>query len=201
MQDTPQQVADRLRSTHRARRTKLTPETLKANALALADRVKALPSFSASQHIAAYIAIRGEIDLDPLMRVASDAGKSVYLPVLRGSEMQFWPYTPGAELNKREMGLLEPDTNIGAAFEPERLDLVLAPLVVFDDHCQRIGQGGGYYDRCFAFRRDNPNHSPHLLGVAHDSQREPRLQAMPWDIPLDMIATERALYTAPETFA
>lgn len=198
MQQTPQQAADTLRQSHRAKRAALPATLLSAHADALAGQVADLTVFTAAEHIAAYVAIRGEIDPAPLLHLAHDHGKSVYLPVLRGDEMQFWPWRPGDALVKRGMGLLEPDTDTGAPIDPARLDLVLAPLVVFDEHCQRIGQGGGFYDRTFAFRRETHTPHPYLLGVAHDSQREPRLTPMPWDVPLDMIATERTFYCAPD---
>ena len=191
--------ADALRKQHRTARANLPSSVQTANATALAARIAGIAVFDAAQTVAAYIAIRGEIDLGPLLDHASTRGKSVFLPVLRGESMVFAAWTPGEPLVKRGMGLLEPEHADTAQIAATDLDIVLAPLVVFDTHCQRIGQGGGFYDRTFAFRKSNASRSPVLVGVAHDSQREDKLSPMPWDVPLDMIATDKALYLREET--
>lgn len=198
MQNADQMRADALRTAHRASRAGLTADVQRENAQALTERIAALPVFRNAVKVAAYIAIRGEIDLEPLLQIAARENKSIYLPVLRGEAMRFAPWSPGSPLEKRAMGLLEPVHTDSDWIDPTALDLVLAPLVVFDSRCQRIGQGGGYYDRTFAFRRNSEVLEPTLLGVAHDSQREPELKPMPWDVPLDMIATNSTLYPAED---
>ena len=75
------------------------------------------------------------------------------------------------------------------------LDLVIVPLLGFDQDCNRIGMGGGYYDRSFAFRRRFKHvKRPYLLGVAHEAQRVERIKAQPWDVSLDAVVTEKNLY-------
>ncbi|MEM7376049.1 MAG: 5-formyltetrahydrofolate cyclo-ligase [Pseudomonadota bacterium] len=184
-----------LRSAHRRARAALPDATLRRNAAALTERLSALPAFRSARAVAGYVAVRGEISLEPVLQIAANQGKAVYLPILRDGAMAFAPWSPGAPLERRDLGLLEPDHTPSDRVSPVDLDLVLAPLVVFDATCQRIGQGGGYYDRTFAFRSDPTVHTPVLVGVAHDTQREARLQPMPWDVPLDMIATDQQLYT------
>jgi len=77
---------------------------------------------------------------------------------------------------------------------PQQLDLVLAPLVVFDENCNRIGMGGGFYDRSFAFRKDSQVTKPVLIGVAHDFQKVQQIVPEDWDVRLDMIVTNKAIY-------
>ncbi|MEO5343522.1 MAG: hypothetical protein H7842_09335, partial [Gammaproteobacteria bacterium SHHR-1] len=72
--------------------------------------------------------------------------------------------------------------------------LLLMPLVGFDDRLHRLGMGGGYYDRSFAFLRRGRWHRPRLLGVAHECQRLTRLQPKPWDLAMDALVTERGFY-------
>ena len=73
---------------------------------------------------------------------------------------------------------------------------MIVPLLGFDDECHRIGMGGGYYDRSFAFvRRLKHVRGPFLLGLAHESQHVAQMHAKPWDITLDAIVTERQLYS------
>jgi 5-formyltetrahydrofolate cyclo-ligase len=75
------------------------------------------------------------------------------------------------------------------------LDLVLAPLVAFDAHGNRLGMGGGFYDRSFAYLlRHTRWLRPRLIGLAYDFQRQSRLPSQAWDVPLQAIATDQHLY-------
>lgn len=190
-----------LRELHRKRRAVLSTETQLANAVALQVLVEDTLEYQSSMNIAAYIAIRGEIDLAPLLKRGLLDGKKFYLPVLAGESMYFAPWAADKPLQKKGFGLLEPDVEVQDFIDPYEIDLVLAPLVVFDDRCNRIGQGGGYYDRTFELK-NNPIKSnrkdivagPILMGVAHDSQREPQLRSQGWDVPLDLIVTNKDIY-------
>jgi len=186
-------LIDRLRSKHRMSRKGLSQDVLRDHAAKLKGRVAALSEYQNARHIAAYIAILGEISVEPVIDAGNAEGKQFYLPILRGEHMAFAPWNAGASLHKKKFGLLEPDCSEADWIDPAELDLVLAPLVVFDDRCNRIGQGGGYYDRTFEFTRKNDK--PILVGVAHDSQREPALTPQPWDIPLHKIVTEKNVYS------
>lgn len=186
-------LIDRLRSKHRTNRRELSQEVLQEHALKLKARVAALPEYQNARHIAAYIAILGEISVEPVIDAGNAEGKQFYLPILRGESMVFAPWNADTPLLKRQFGLLEPDCPESDWIDPAVLDLVLAPLVVFDNCCNRIGQGGGYYDRTFEFTRTTDK--PILIGVAHDNQREPALVPQPWDIPLHKIVTEKKVYS------
>ena len=194
-QDTSQDknVAE-LRKRHRHARSELTEAQLSNNALAIVNQITQLAEFASGEQVASYIAIRGEIDTLPLMHEFND--KNYYLPVLRGQAMYFAPWTPGAMLVKKEFGLLEPDCSDSEWIDPRQLDVVLAPLVVFDHQCNRIGQGGGFYDRTFEFLHGRAGvGKPALVGVAHESQREPLLQSQSWDVPLDFVVTDSSVYS------
>lgn len=187
------QSIEHLRNKHRKNRVVLEPATLQKNAESLKSRLEQLPQYQQATHIAAYIAIRGEIDVNDLMVAGAEQGKQFYLPILNDESMYFAAWQPGQELVKKGFGLLEPDTSIEACVDPRQLDLVLAPLVVFDSHCNRIGQGGGYYDRTFAHRKTSTA-KPLLVGVAHQSQCEDQLQPESWDVPLDIVVTDSEIY-------
>lgn len=183
-----------LRQLHRRERAALGEQVLADNAAALKQRIESLEVYQRSTRVAAYIAIRGEIALDALINSGSAQGKQFYLPVLDGNLMHFAPWQPQQPLVKKGFGLLEPDVSAEHYIAPQELDLVLTPLVVFDAACNRIGQGGGFYDRTFAHKLAQPQALPAMVGVAHDSQREAGLQPQSWDVPLDIIATNAATY-------
>jgi 5-formyltetrahydrofolate cyclo-ligase len=77
---------------------------------------------------------------------------------------------------------------------PRAIDLVILPLVAFDDACQRMGMGAGYYDRTFAWKlQPHRWRGPRLVGYAHALQQVPAVDAKPWDVPMDAVITEKAL--------
>ena len=187
-----------LRNRVRALRRALPNEQRRQAAWQLARRVMVLEAFTTARHIAGYLACDGELDPAPLLTQAWQWGKQVYLPVLTEhpeTPMLFAPYRPDGALKPNRFGIPEPQVSAGQ-FVPSRcLDLVLTPLVAFDTRGTRLGMGGGFYDRTFAFRR-NPAHGvkPCLLGLAYEFQKVAELTRRPWDIPLDGIITEQALY-------
>lgn len=183
-----------LRQRNRELRAALDARRLDAAASALCARLIALPEYQSAQRVAAYFAVNGEIGLQPLIEHAWAHGKQVYLPNLDQKALRFSPYFEGQAMRKNRFRLPEPDVDESEMLTPEQLDLVLAPLVVFDADGNRIGMGGGYYDRSFAFRKLPGNDSPKLIGVAHELQKVDRLEPQVWDVRLDKVVTERAVY-------
>jgi 5-formyltetrahydrofolate cyclo-ligase len=80
---------------------------------------------------------------------------------------------------------------------PQRLDVVLVPLVAFDREGTRLGHGAGYYDAAFAFRRGAGRTRPVLVGLAHAFQEIDHIDRREWDVPLDIVVTERKTLRVP----
>jgi 5-formyltetrahydrofolate cyclo-ligase len=96
------------------------------------------------------------------------------------------------QLRLNTYGIAEPATS--ARLSPRWLQLILVPLVAFDDAGTRLGMGGGYYDRALAWRRRRCTWpGPRLVGIAHSSQQVARLAALPHDVRLDAVITEQGL--------
>lgn len=143
--------------------------------------------------LAAYFPFGGEPDLRPVMRRALQDHKTIFLPVIREGEgrLYFRPWTPDSVMRKNRYGIPEP-ADATEERPPQYLDLVLTPLVAFDEHGNRIGMGAGFYDRSFAFRRGRRHMgAPYLVGTAWSFQQMDNLDPMPWDIPLDAVVTEQ----------
>jgi 5-formyltetrahydrofolate cyclo-ligase len=140
-----------------------------------------------------FLSFDGEPSLAMLIAAAHGRGKHLYAPVLRGGTMTFRELVPSAKLATNFFGILEPE--LGARIDARELDLVLTPLVAFDDRGTRIGVGRGYYDRCFRFLRTRAHwRRPKLLGVAYELQRVPELARNDWDVPLWGAMTEHGLH-------
>lgn len=187
-----------IRREMRAQRLQLTPQTLQRHSRQLLRLASNFKAFRHSHRIAFYMASRGEIDPRPLMTLALKAGKRVYLPMLRRRPMNslwFASYRPGDHLNRNRFDIPEPVMHNSRIVMPWSIDMVFVPLVAFDTSGNRLGMGAGYYDRTFAFKcRRSHWHGPKLIGLAHDFQRVDQLIKQAWDIPLDAVITERAIY-------
>jgi len=186
---------DELRQRNRKQRAQLEASQLEAAADALAERILSLDEYRQAQRVAAYFAVNGEIGLDPLIDHALAQGKNVYLPNLDQLALRFSPYFHSQKMRINKFRLPEPDVDDSEMLLPGELDLVLAPLVVFDGERNRIGMGGGFYDRSFAFRKRPENSKPMLIGVAHELQKVERIVPQEWDVRLDMIVTDQAVYS------
>jgi 5-formyltetrahydrofolate cyclo-ligase len=185
---------DEMRQRNRRLRAALSPAQQAQAAAALAARILALDAYRQAQRVAAYFAVNGEISLDPVIDHALGAGKQVYLPNLDREALRFSPYFRAQKMRINKFRLPEPDVGDDQMLAPAQLDLVLAPLVVFDARRNRIGMGGGYYDRSFAQRKDPAVLRPLLIGVAHELQKVDEIVPEDWDVRLDLVVTDAAVY-------
>ncbi|MCK9469145.1 MAG: 5-formyltetrahydrofolate cyclo-ligase [Porticoccaceae bacterium] len=160
--------------------------------------------FLRSRRIALYLANDGEIDPAFLRQLAESAGKQTYLPLLhpfRHNCLLFQRHKPGQRLEYNRFAIAEPRLGDGRIVPPWSLDIVFLPLVAFDNGGNRLGMGGGFYDRTFAKVPRRHHFRPLLVGLAHSFQQVESLPREPWDIPLDAIATERGiLCLTPELY-
>ena len=187
-----------LRRQLRQARRQLSPTRQRLAARELYRQLAQHPVFRRARHIAFYLPNDGEIDPRPLMLEAQRRGKATYLPVLNAwprTRMVFQRLMPNERLAPNRFGIAEP------AFRPNRqrriwtLDLVLMPLVGFDEDGGRLGMGGGFYDRSLAYRDRRKNgHKPTLLGLAHECQKVDRLPLEPWDVSLQASVTDQSWY-------
>ena len=163
----------------------------------LSEQVAALPGYGASQSISAFLPFDGEVSPLPLMDRAIQDGKRVWVPVMQGkaSLLRFAPWDRGSCMKTNRFGIDEPDVPESGCIAASELDLALLPLVGFDEDCNRLGAGGGYYDRSFAFSVGVPlGQRPFLVGLGYELQRVPQLYPERWDVPLDTVVTELQIY-------
>ncbi|MBQ0759940.1 MAG: 5-formyltetrahydrofolate cyclo-ligase [Zhongshania sp.] len=188
-------LKSRLRRELRARRQSLSKDQQTVAANQLMQRLIRLPAFREARHIAAYIASDGEISPAPLLRHASLKNKHCYLPRISqapaSNHMDFYRYRYGQTLRPNRYGIGEPSGYRRQAQASNTLDIVLLPLTGFDKEGRRLGMGGGYYDRAFAYKRNKKMRKPIMIGLAHHCQEVNALPSDGWDIPLDFIVTDR----------
>lgn len=186
-----------LRKRLRQHRRALSVEKQQQAAEYLALNLLKNPDLHRARHIAIYLPNDGEIDPHVYLDIARRKGIRFYLPVLHpihDGRLVFSPYYDGVELTANRFGIPEPAFSKGLARPAWALDAVLFPLVGFDEQGGRLGMGGGFYDRTFAFSRIRPRLAPKLIGLAHDFQKVKKLPIEPWDVPLHSVVTDKRRY-------
>lgn len=177
-----------------AARESLSASERRQAALQITRRLRASSLYWGAEHIAFFWPVGAEVDLRELMWSALRHGKRCYLPLMRpGGRLWFLRYREHTRLEVNRYGIPEPRYRARDAMAPERLDLVFVPLLGFDRLGTRLGMGGGFYDRAFAFKRHAEGTAPKLVGVAYACQEIAALPAEAWDVPLSSVATEREL--------
>lgn len=156
----------------------------------IADKVLRAHFFRRSRLIACYLSTAEEVDTWRIIGRAWRMKKRIFAPVTcRRRQLEFREITPDSDLVRDSFGLLTPVS--GTVISARKLDLVLTPLVAFDAAGERIGMGGGYYDRTFSFLRGRRHLlKPKLVGLAFACQQVPEIAANPWDIRLYRVITE-----------
>ena len=182
-----------LRNKLHQKRANLSLTLQKQKSEKIIQRIAQSSIFKSASHIAFYSAVQGEVDPLPLSQSSQKTitNKHYYLPVLQGNEepLLFAPFSKKSKLINNRFSIPEPIVKNSELILPEALDLVIMPLLGFDKYGNRLGMGGGFYDRTFAFKKQR-NSKPALIGIAYDFQEIEFLKAEDWDIPLDYIATE-----------
>lgn len=193
--DAARQHKQRLRKRLLAIRRDLSPAQRQCASDGVAARIIHSTCFHEARNVAGYLAMPSEIDIERVLHAALSTGKSVWVPRLRSGAMDFARWT-GESVTGATMGLREPPPP-HELIDPRLLDLVLVPLVGYTADGDRLGMGGGYYDRTFAFR--GKSRAPLLLGVAHPCQQLDQLPTDPWDVSLDGVVThEQWLSCSPD---
>ena len=173
----------------RERRAALSPEERAAVSAAVGSQLAKIAALSRSPVVGGYRAIRGEVDIDAALTRLHDDGAMVTVPRVSGDHMDFLPWTSGSETITGSFGIDEPIN--GEPVQFSRHDVVLVPLVAFDETGQRLGQGGGFYDRAIAAAGAA---RPLLIGVAHAFQQVRSVPVEAWDMPLDAVVTEERVH-------
>ncbi len=192
------QTRQQIRNEIRARRRQLEFHHHVDLSTSLSRNLFPLPQIRNSRHIALYLSNDGEVDLSSLIDRLQSAGKQCYLPILSPifhNQLWFAPYHRDSNMVLNRFGIAEPDVNWRYAKPAWALDLILMPLVAFDIQGNRLGMGGGFYDRSLAYlNRRKVWRKPYLMGTAFELQKFIQLPHASWDIPMNGIMTEKQFY-------
>lgn len=151
------------------------------------------PFFLRAKRVGIYLANDGEIDPSSVIEICHKSSKQCFLPVihpLKINRLHFARYSQHSRLITNRFGILEPCIKSAVIAPAWSLDLILMPLVGFDRQGNRLGMGGGFYDRTLAFTARNQQLAPQLVGLAYSFQEVASISPRKWDIPVNRIMTE-----------
>lgn len=186
---TSTQALTQLRQQLRQARRNLTLSQQEAASQRLIKQLSQHPCFLTAHRLAIYLPDDGELNTRPLIKLAWQLNKEVYLPrlnPLKKGYLDFLRYEANQPLETNRYGLKEPTFCTRKLISPVNLDTIFLPLVGFDAANNRLGMGGGYYDRSLA-KLNSSYRKPKLIGLAHKCQQVEQLTPQSWDIPLDTV--------------
>lgn len=178
-----------LRQHFRQQRRDLSREQQQAASQTLLERCLSLAEFQNAENLAFYLANDGELDPMPVIQYCWQQQKKVYLPVLHpfsSGHLLFVAFTPDSPIRANHYGIAEPVIRCRDICPLEQLDIIFSPLVAFDTQGNRLGMGGGFYDRTLSpILRDKL--TTKVIGLAHQCQQTEQLPYQHWDIPMQKI--------------
>lgn len=192
---------DSIRNTIRQSRRALTPEQQTIASVHLNTRLSKIINKYNAKHVAVYLSNDGELNTINFIQWCWAQNIKTYLPVIHPfskGHLLFLHYHQNTEMKANQYGILEPRLNVLDIIPTKALDIIFTPLVAFDETGNRIGMGGGFYDRTLAkwyqHLQENIKTKPQPIGIAHDCQKVEQIPVEIWDIPLPEIITPTQHY-------
>lgn len=182
----------KIRSTYLDKRNQMNPEARQAASKKIREWVFANKRFKVAKTVFVYASYKSEVETKELIQGALRMGKRVAVPKVTGMEMDFYEIQSWEELFPGYQGILEPQTSGKEPVIPVDSDIMLLPGAVFDRRGNRIGYGGGYYDRYWNRINDTYGNKPYLMALAYHCQIYPgKLPTEKHDKKMNCILTER----------
>ncbi|WP_338573812.1 5-formyltetrahydrofolate cyclo-ligase [Erwinia billingiae] len=175
-------------------RRALTPEQQQLAAVQAAERALNFAPIQQAKKIALFLSFDGELNTRPLIAKLWQHKQQVYLPVLHPfseGQLLFIRYDELTTLTPNRLRIPEPPLDIRNLATLSELDVLLVPLVAFDKQGQRLGMGGGFYDRTL---QNWQQHGFLPVGLGHDCQRVDDLPVAEWDVPLPAMITPSKIW-------
>ncbi len=152
------------------------------------EQLITVPEFKRADRIYTYVSMDNEIDTIMFIDYSLSLEKRVFVPRVSGKDMEFYEISDISELNPGYMGIYEPDIN-GKEPDYSRTGFMCMPGLAFDKSYNRIGYGGGFYDRYLSVEN-----KLYKAALAYEAQLFESIPAQDGDVRPDMIVTEESIY-------
>ena len=192
-----QEQKEALRENMKKMRDAIPEDQRKTEDAQLLDIITKTALYQEAESILTYVSFGSEVSTRDLIDRAMKDGKKVYVPRVGGDTMEFYRFEEWKELEESRLGILEPDKNPAKRFPYElhiSLDraqdcVFIVPGLAFDSHCNRLGYGGGYYDKYLqGFEKRM------TLGIAYSEQIVDRVPVTNKDQSLDLVVTPQGAF-------
>ncbi|MDH4027246.1 MAG: 5-formyltetrahydrofolate cyclo-ligase [Nitrospirota bacterium] len=178
-----------------SRRDSITPEQKKLKDIAVKKKLFDLDGFSNAKSVLMYVSFRSETDTTGLLEEILKTGKKLVVPLVssRSKTLTLYEIRAVSELVPGYMGILEPAVSEDRIVSLNNIDLAVIPGAGFDLRGNRLGYGGGYYDRLLG------NADKHIttVALAYEEQIAEDIPAEPHDIKMDIIITDKRVIKVP----
>lgn len=132
-------------------RDALTKEERILKSRQIVEQLVQMEEYQRAEKVLCYISFRSEVMTGLIAQHCHEDGKRFFAPRVEGKAMQFYQVRPYEEMERNSMGILEPIASSESLYTCEQKnDLMILPAVAIDEEKNRIGYGGGYYDRFLA---------------------------------------------------
>lgn len=176
-----------LRTRMREVRQQLDDHTRVAGAQRIVDRLHQIITRHNTQKVGLYLATTYEVNLDALIDCCKAEGRDIYLPHLSDSQKPFRKFETWNQIEMGPLNLRHPSLH-APALGVQEFDMVVLPGLAFDRQGNRLGHGGGWYDRALQDLQ-NDGRKPILVGVCFDEQLISSFPIEPFDVRMNMVIT------------
>ena len=167
------------REMQRQRRT-LSAETVAEYGILIARELRKTKEYRDASSIYLYLSCKNEVSTREILRCALQDGKKIAAPRVQGSVMEFYEIRGMEDTVRGTFGIAEPKPT--APLATDETALMLVPGLAFDRSGNRLGYGGGFYDR---YLHLHPNHP--TIGLCYPFQVVETLDAQPHDMPVGRV--------------
>lgn len=189
-------IKEKIRTEKKLARSKLSEKYINTASKSICEHLLKLSHYKNSTKIGCYVSTKYEVQTESIISSIHEDEKELFLPKIKpNSEMDFVQTSKKTQFYKNKFGIKEPESNCISI--ESKLDLVVVPLVAFDINKNRIGMGGGYYDRKFEKLNTNEydiqNREPILIGLGFDCQKTEEIKTEKWDVKLTCVISESGI--------
>jgi len=173
-------------------RDQLTDDEIATKSAIIAEKLYSLPAFNQAEAIMYFVSFGSEVDTRPMVEETIRRGKTALAPKAVPQSRELIPSRIidwESDLMPGYYNIPEPRAGALRPYAPEQIDLLIVPGVAFDLKGNRLGYGGGYYDRFFSLLKPG---TP-LVALVFDLQIVPAVPIDEWDRPVDCVITDQRL--------
>lgn len=159
-------------------------ESSKEKSSRIYDKLSELPEFNSAKSILVYISKKEEVSTNQLINELLFAGKKVVVPYIRDDRIKLCEVGNECKFELGQFGVLEPTQDFIKPCNVTEIDCIVVPGVAFDLKRNRLGHGGGYFDKLLC------NSNAKKIGIAFDFQIVDELPTEEHDVKMDLVVTE-----------